>query len=195
MWTEELERRVMNSRLRRFFHRRYEFPVYEALLARAGVQIGPTTRVLDAGCGAGFASLLVQEKSRSAAHYAFDLRPDQVYRARRQLPAPVRLFAGDLCHLAMPAGALDVVLTFGVFHHLPWQQALGEMRRVLRPGGVLLGTEPQHDNPPLYHWKEFFAGLGRAGLLLAGTRPVYMKVFTAFLCFRDGKKLPGAALD
>jgi tRNA1(Val) A37 N6-methylase TrmN6 len=87
MWTAELERRVMNSPLRRFFHRLYEFPVYEGLLARAGVRIGPTSRVLDAGCGAGFASLLVQERSHPAEHYAFDLQPEQVCRARRQLPS------------------------------------------------------------------------------------------------------------
>jgi SAM-dependent methyltransferase len=89
--------------------------------------------------------------------------------------------------VAVPADAFDAVLTFGVFHHVPWRQALEEMRRVLRPGGALLGTEPMRNNPPLYDWKEFFAGLCQSGFLLAGTRPVYMQVFTAFLCFCDGQ--------
>lgn len=185
MWTDEFERRVMNSRLRRFFHRVYEFPAYEQLLAAAGVRLGPVGRVLDAGCGAGFASLLLQERARPTAHYACDLRLDQVRLARQNLPAQVRLFAGDLGQLALPAASLDAVFTFGVFHHLSWPKALREMHRVLRPGGVLLGTEPRHDNPPFFDWQAFFAALGGDGLRLAGTRPVYMQVFTAFLCVKE----------
>jgi SAM-dependent methyltransferase len=73
--------------------------------------------------------------------------------------------------LPFPDGSYDAVITVHVFHLIPaWQQALREVQRVLKPGGVLLnayngGTslhslryEAMGDiDPPVagVHWRDF----------------------------------------
>lgn len=53
----------------------------------------------------------------------------------------------DAHQLAFPDGHFDVVFGTGMLHHLELERALGEIRRVLKPGGVMLFLEPQDNNP------------------------------------------------
>ncbi len=49
----------------------------------------------------------------------------------------------DLMALSFPDGSFDVVFSNEVFEHVPdLRRAVGEIARVLRPGGLLLGTFP-----------------------------------------------------
>ncbi|MEB2343612.1 MAG: class I SAM-dependent methyltransferase [Deltaproteobacteria bacterium] len=58
---------------------------------------------------------------------------------RRHFPIPHE----DLARLSFPDAAFDVVVCNEVFEHVPaLDAALGEIARVLRPGGVLLATFP-----------------------------------------------------
>lgn len=61
---------------------------------------------------------------------------------------PLRLIQADAGRLPFPAGSFDVLLTIRVLHLIPaWQTALGEFRRVLRPGGLYLREETiERDN-------------------------------------------------
>ncbi|TPX08595.1 uncharacterized protein E0L32_009934 [Thyridium curvatum] len=110
--------------------------------------IKPTDRILDVGCGpgtitAGLAGLVPQ-----GSVFAIDISDEVLALARSHLagldppPANVTLQQADLlAGLAFPDGAFDVVFASQLFPHLPSARmrraALAEMRRVLRPGGVL----------------------------------------------------------
>jgi ubiquinone/menaquinone biosynthesis C-methylase UbiE len=63
-------------------------------------------------------------------------------RARATLPRTVHLVAGDSEALPWPASSVDVIVSCSSFHY--WadpEQALREVRRVLRPGGRLVITD------------------------------------------------------
>lgn len=125
--------------------------VFRALLAASGVRSGD--RVLDVGSGTGyFARLLAGAVGREGSVDGIDASPEMVaYAARRARRLPnCRFQAGTAESLPYPDGRFDVVVSSFVIHHLPPDAqvpALGEMRRVLRPGGSLLVAEvPMGDN-------------------------------------------------
>lgn len=60
----------------------------------------------------------------------------------------LHLVRGDLTRSAFPDGCFDLVLCSEVIEHLhESSRALGEMRRLLRPGGVLILSTPQRYSP------------------------------------------------
>ncbi|MDR3703707.1 MAG: class I SAM-dependent methyltransferase [Candidatus Sulfopaludibacter sp.] len=94
-------------------------------------------RVLDAGCGTGYLSYLLQTR-RHWTVVPMDVSADGLRYARRMgVQRPVQ---GDARQLPFPAGAFDLVLAMDVLPHLPpgcEQNAAKEMARVLAPGGIL----------------------------------------------------------
>ena len=64
-----------------------------------------------------------------------------IKRAYRYLEAEERqkisFYTADALDLPHGDGVFDAVFGFGVLHHVPdWQSALGEISRVLKPGGT-----------------------------------------------------------
>ena len=94
--------------------------------------------ILDVGCGTG--ELLTQITGRMDASLAgLDLSPNMVAVARKKLGNSVDLQVGDSEALPWEAATFSVVLCTLSFHHYPHpNQALTEMRRVLKPGGMLI---------------------------------------------------------
>jgi SAM-dependent methyltransferase len=94
-------------------------------------------RALEAGCGTGYLSYLLQSRRRLPV-VPMDLSADGLRYAREMgVEWPVQ---GDTCKLPFPAGAFDLVLSMDVLPHLPCGsegQAVKEMARVLAPGGLL----------------------------------------------------------
>jgi ubiquinone/menaquinone biosynthesis C-methylase UbiE len=77
---------------------------------------------------------------------AFDLDEAQIERARTRLAdltdVDLRLWVGDAERIAAPDASYDAVVELTILHHVPdWRRALGEIARVLRPGGVFLFEE------------------------------------------------------
>jgi ubiquinone/menaquinone biosynthesis C-methylase UbiE len=100
------------------------------------------SRVLDAGCGAGYATIALAQ--RSLAVDALDPVEAMVRTTRRRASeagAQVAVQIGDVHALPFPDGRFALLVALGV---LPWLPALDkpleEMARVLRPGGHLIVT-------------------------------------------------------
>ena len=101
-------------------------------------------RVLEVGCGAGPATVELARRGYLVA--ALDRSPAMVRRTRRHsteagLEQVVQPIVGDAYRLCFHDGAFDLVMAIGV---LSWLRqpgvAIGELRRVTRPGGHVLVT-------------------------------------------------------
>ena len=130
------------------------------ILAREHVRPGHV--VLDAACGLGYGSAALATGTGAARVLGVDLGEHAVAYARDLYGAflPNLDFAAqDATHLTQLADAsVDVVVSFETLEHLPNPDALlREFARVLKPGGVFIGSVPnlwideQGRNPVPYH--------------------------------------------
>jgi ubiquinone/menaquinone biosynthesis C-methylase UbiE len=102
----------------------------------------PGERLLDLGCGTGALLLELVRKGASHRLSGLDLSPAMLARAQATLPKTVHLAAGDVGALPWQANSLDVVVSSSSFHYWAYpEQALREVRRVLRPGGRVVLTD------------------------------------------------------
>lgn len=115
-------------------------PTYGRLLRQA--RIRPGSHVLDAGCGSGsFLPLLAEQIGPRGRVSALDLTPEHVATARRRAAGlPCDVVCGDVLHLPYPDDRFDAVWCANTVQYLSdaeLRQALSELRRVVRPGGVI----------------------------------------------------------
>jgi SAM-dependent methyltransferase len=97
-------------------------------------------RVLDVGCGTGVHLSALMHKQPRGRYFAMDLSPGMVAAARQACPS-AEVGQGDVEELPCRDGAFDVVLCIHVMYHVKnIARALHEIRRVLRPDGVLVIT-------------------------------------------------------
>ena len=117
---------------------------YEAMLRSVGIQ--PGWHVLDAGCGGGsFLPLIAQAVGPTGRVAALDLAPDNVAIvqrrvAERPLACPVEAWVGDLLALPYADDTFDALWCANTSQYLSDDEAaraLAEMRRVVRPGGLV----------------------------------------------------------
>lgn len=110
--------------------------------------------LLEIGMNRGYGSRLIAPRARSFV--GLDLALDHARASRRD--AGVRAVQADGQALPFGGGRFDAVVTFQVIEHV-WdvRALLGEIRRVLRPGGLLLVSTPQRGSR-LFHrqlpWNE-----------------------------------------
>jgi ubiquinone/menaquinone biosynthesis C-methylase UbiE len=112
-------------------------------LKRLGVVSGE--RVLDLGCGPGDGASRLTEKQAIAI--GLDYSQGMLDTAKKEPRLRGRLTRGDAGRLPFRDGAFDKIVCTNSFHHYPDHVAsLKEMRRVLRPGGLLVLVDPRQDN-------------------------------------------------
>ena len=106
----------------------------------------PSTRILEVGIGTGRISAPLIARGLNVM--GLDLAREMMDRLRVKL-APgslFRLVQGDASKLPFPAATFDVELAVHVFHLIaPWRQAIGELVRVLQPGGLVLHSSHIRD--------------------------------------------------
>jgi len=100
-------------------------------------------RVLDFGCGAGRTLRHLTERARSAELHGCDVDAPSIEWLEEHLSPPLHVVRNaELPPLPYPDGAFDLVYALSVFTHIvdPWAEWLLELRRVLRPDGILVAT-------------------------------------------------------
>jgi SAM-dependent methyltransferase len=116
-----------------------------SLMDRAGIV--PGMDVLDAGCGPGRLTIPLAERvGERGSVLAVDLQEEMLSRLKARLEARritnVRTLQAALGSGALPAGTFDRALLVAVLGEIPDRAStLREIRRSLRPGGVLSVTE------------------------------------------------------
>jgi SAM-dependent methyltransferase len=130
---------------------------------------GPFAVALDLGCGVGANVAVLQSLAREVV--AIDPSPEAIRWCHQRGLTAVRL--GDATAIDLPDRSVDLVTCLDVLEHVDDDaRAMGEIRRVLRPGGWLMVTVPAF--PHLWSDNDEFARHRRryrkAGLrrLLAG---------------------------
>ncbi|GIW59911.1 MAG: hypothetical protein KatS3mg087_0977 [Patescibacteria group bacterium] len=117
-----------------------------------GLDIQDTDKVLDAGGGDGFYTKLVH--SLSAAQITlFDFDPRALDSARQNLQGLDRIAIqqGSVMELPFPDNTFDKIICTEVLEHVPDDNlAMRELLRVLKPGGKLAVTVPNHNFPFLW---------------------------------------------
>lgn len=117
-------------------------PFYRSLRHVAGLPDGAT--VLDVPCGGGIALRGLRPGQR-VRWLAVDIEPAMLARAKRRAAlhpdADVQLIEGDMYRLELPDATADLCLSYGGLHCLVRpEDALAELARCLRPGGLLFGS-------------------------------------------------------
>ena len=100
--------------------------------------------LLEIGSGAGMVALALQQRLPGAAVTASDLDPVMVAAAARRLaPYPTaRAVQADATALPFADEAFDSVVSCLMLHHIiDWEDAIHEIARVLRPGGMFVGYD------------------------------------------------------
>jgi len=95
--------------------------------------------VLDVGCGAGTLLERLRHRLPQARLAGIDVSAGMLRVAHRRLAGTeVRLAVGSAERVPCASGSLDLVTIASVLHYVPRPSlALGEARRVLRPGGTV----------------------------------------------------------
>jgi SAM-dependent methyltransferase len=108
---------------------------------------------LDVGCGHGHIHPYLVQSGVPLKLRAVDVATTVVEEARRTNPTvEYKSYEGD--RLPYPDQSFDVAYTIAVMHHVPpaqWPAFLDEMRRVVRPGGLIAIFEHNPINP-LTQW-------------------------------------------
>ncbi len=124
-------------------------------------QLQPGESVLDVGCGTGTLAMeALQRVGETGRVSGIDPSPQMIARANRKAervgPA-IDFQVGVIEQLSFPDQSFDVVLSTFMMHHLPddlKRRGLGEIARVLKPGGRLLVLDMKG---PVGPWKSNIA--------------------------------------
>ncbi|MCC6928761.1 MAG: ubiquinone/menaquinone biosynthesis methyltransferase [Gemmatimonadaceae bacterium] len=127
--------------------------------------------VVDVACGTGDLALSAARLRPRGSVHGIDAAQRMIARARERVSARdrerVHFSAGDLTRLPFADASVDVILGGYALRNVPrYEQALGELHRVLRPGGTLLTLD--FYRPPHAPWRALFLGyLQLSGSLVA----------------------------
>lgn len=99
--------------------------------------------VLDIACGEGYGTARLGLKAASVVGVDIDLSTVEYAQKRYRDTANIRFLAGSCDAIPIPDASVDLVVSFETIeHHDAHEAMMTEIRRVLRPNGVLLLSSP-----------------------------------------------------
>lgn len=120
--------------------------------------------VLDIACGEGYGSAVLA--GAAARVYGVDIAPDAIAHAKAKYQRPnVEFLTGRCADIPLADGTADLVVSFETIeHHTEHEGMFAEIKRVLRPGGMLIMSSPDKleyteraNHANAYHVKELYA--------------------------------------
>lgn len=150
-----------------------------AYAAAARLSAGRT--VLDLGCNIGEGSAILNRTAKKVV--GVDVSESMIAEARKQHASlPIDFALVDGTTLPFADHSFDLVVSFQVIEHIVDQDSyLGEIRRVLAPGGVALFTTPNASmrlDPGMRPWNRFHVREYTFGELDGHLRSVFSSVQT-----------------
>ena len=114
--------------------------VANRMVKEADMAAASQTSILDLGCGTGEGTARIYGEGMTVV--ATDLSTEMVRNAIRRFPF-LRGCVADAAALPFEAERFDIVQSLGVLEYIgPYEQALQEMRRVIKPSGTLVISVP-----------------------------------------------------
>ncbi len=133
--------------LETFFHQAREKAIKKLIKKH-----GRENRYLDAGCGTG---LILRHLPKNSV--GLDLNPRNLEKAKKYAPQ-AQLIEGDIETMPFSDKRFNTVICSEVLEHLLYpQKAIMEIKRVLEPEGVLIGSVPKDS----FFWKLRFLSSSR----------------------------------
>ena len=143
------------------------------ILQYVGVRSGMT--VLDMGCGSGRLSAVLGTSGVEVDYVGIDIVQSLLDYAKTKSPAHYRFILHRELSIPLPDASVDIACAFSVFTHLLHQESfiyLQELRRVVRPGGLVMFSFLEFASPN--HWAIFEA-------TVAGQRNTQKPVLNQFI--------------
>lgn len=153
-------------------------PLYDEIAARMKRRLNRRMDVLELACGTGLISRRLAGSVKSLE--ATDFAPEMIAEAKKKAgSARLHYSVQDASALPYAAQSFDAVVIANALHIVPDPEAvMGEIRRVLKRGGVLLA-------PTFVHGEGFGFRLRTKILELAGFRAYHKwnaREFASFIC-------------
>jgi ubiquinone/menaquinone biosynthesis C-methylase UbiE len=148
--------------------------IHQEMVEVAGLSAGQ--RVLDVGCGTGNLLRSTGKRHRDVELAGVDPDLKMLARAERKLRRAglkAKLDRGFAQELAFPDASFDVIFSSLMLHHLDGPsrgEMLAEVRRVLRPGGLLVLAD-------IAHHGHAAMGIADAGFATEPTRTRKLRMF------------------
>jgi ubiquinone/menaquinone biosynthesis C-methylase UbiE len=136
------------------YRRRLQRP--STIIARSGIR--PGMKAIEVGCGSGAYTLFTAAAVGKAGKiYALDIQEKMLAQIRNKIERNKDTYLGNIellkasaYAIPLPDNSLDLAYMITVLQEIPdKQRALAEIRRVLKPGGIIAVTEllPDPDYP------------------------------------------------
>ena len=129
---------MINNPIRGLIQKHYEIPRLKRLSS------GQADTILEIGCGQGVGARILYDCFSPRKYVGVDLDAKMISRARKkgQGLANAEFLQGDASSLAFDDESFDLVVDFGIIHHIPnWRDALAEVHRTLKTNGEFLFEE------------------------------------------------------
>ena len=158
--------------------------------------LGAGERALDVGAGTGDLALALAKAGPSGRVIALDLAPEMLRRARTRADASLGFVVGSAEALPFPDALFScVVAGFAVRNFGDLPRALGDMRRVLRPGGravVLELSLPPSRRIRALHLFYLRRVAPAIAMVLGSSAEAYRYLPASIEAFLDPERLAGA---
>jgi fatty-acid O-methyltransferase len=153
---------------------RYPIQLYHCTVTQAGELAGK--RVVEVGCGHGGGASYLTRALGPASYVGLDVNRAGIEfcRRRHQLPG-LEFVQGDALNLPFPRESFDALINIESSHCYPdFDRFLGEVGRVLRPGGVFLHADVRCIGLQCARWEAALASV--PGLRVVSWRDITAEV-------------------
>jgi ubiquinone/menaquinone biosynthesis C-methylase UbiE len=123
--------------------------IRSALLLAASEANGEGHRILDVGCGTAAYTRPLARRTKATV-VGVDISPAVLRYALERASGNLAFAAADVSGLPFSSNCFDAVVGNAVLHHLPLEQTVPELLRVVKRGGMLCFAEPNFLNPQVF---------------------------------------------